>query len=634
MKILKIELSNFKGCKSAEYDFGDRTNVYGMNGTGKTTIADSILWVFTDKNISNEKVGMKIRNIFEVEKTPSVRIWFEHNGIEYDIEKSQKLETNTRNGIESRKTINNFRWNGQTITLKAINENLKDIGIDNDNFMMLVNPIDFLNRKQADVRKVIMRMAGSFTDIDIALQIGQAPDVASLLDQRTLEEIEATAKGTISKLKSEYGKNGEMIDAKIEALMESKTDGLDRAKIEEEKAKIQAEIEQIQAESSLSLSQTADKNAMERIVRELKEKYVKQLEIIFKTTNSLYNSKIEELKTIKNTILNADSNIRNRKREIERSKEIIEEYEKKILDIQNKDVVVDEVCPTCNRELPKVDVLHAKQRLEQQYQKTIDGHKDRIDREKAFVEECEKTIVDNQVILDNSNKELEEKQQELENTKFFKSTNEINYKDYPELVNLVDEIKEKDEQIKSFADEHRNDKYSAMANRLGILEDELKHLDNEMALVENNENIDKRIEEYKAEKIDVVGQKLKAEKILYQIGLINKAKNEIVVDEINSHFKKVKWKLFEYQMNGEYKEICEPTIDDKPLFSSVNTGKRLEAEVDILDGLQNFYGQNLPIILDNAECLDSTSKEKIKTNRQLILLNVSNIDKDLRVEGE
>lgn len=632
MKILKIELTNFKGCKSAEYDFGNKTNVYGMNGTGKTTIADAILWVFADKNYANEKFGAKVRNVLEEALNPVVKIWFEHNNIEYDVEKSQKLTVKNRNGIESKKTENYYKWKGIEINQKTFFKHVEEIGIDLENFTMLVNPIDFLNRKQADVRKVIMSMAGSFLDIDIALKLGTAPDVASLLDSRTLEEIEATAKGTITKLKSNFGKNGEIIDAKIESLLESKTDNLDRAKIEQEKEQIETEIAKIQTESSLSITKTANKNAIERVLKELKEKYLNQLNIIFTTTNSVYNAKVAELKTIKNTYLNAENNIRNRNNEKDYSVKKIAEIEAKIKELEAKEIEVDEKCPTCGQELPKVDVLHTKQRLEQQKVAEIGKLNELIKSEQNRIQGIEKTISDNQVILDESNVEIKEKELELTNTPHFNSTNEIVFTDYPELVSLVEEIKKKEAEIKDDSD--GSDKFSAMSNRLAILENELKHLESQLTLIKNNESIDKRIEDYKQEKVEMVNQKLYNEKLLHQINLINRAKNEIVVDEINNRFKKVKWKLFDYLMNGDYKEICEPMIDDKPLFSSVNTGLRIEAEIDILDGLQNFYEQNLPIIIDNAECLDSNSKEKLTTNRQLILLNVSNIDKELRVEGE
>ena len=51
MKLLKLKLKNFKGIKdfTLETD-GKNVNVYGENGTGKTTIFDAFLWLLFDKD--------------------------------------------------------------------------------------------------------------------------------------------------------------------------------------------------------------------------------------------------------------------------------------------------------------------------------------------------------------------------------------------------------------------------------------------------------------------------------------------------------------------------------------------------------------------------------------------------------
>ena len=46
-------------------------------------------------------------------------------------------------------------------------------------------------------------------------------------------------------------------------------------------------------------------------------------------------------------------------------------------------------------------------------------------------------------------------------------------------------------------------------------------------------------------------------------------------------------------------------------------------KLDIIRGLQNFFGMNVPVFVDGAECLDSTSIKAIDMDCQLILLSVS-----------
>ena len=44
IKLKKLKLQNFKGQRHLDIDFEDVTNIYGRNGTGKTTVLDAFLW--------------------------------------------------------------------------------------------------------------------------------------------------------------------------------------------------------------------------------------------------------------------------------------------------------------------------------------------------------------------------------------------------------------------------------------------------------------------------------------------------------------------------------------------------------------------------------------------------------------
>ena len=55
-------------------------------------------------------------------------------------------------------------------------------------------------------------------------------------------------------------------------------------------------------------------------------------------------------------------------------------------------------------------------------------------------------------------------------------------------------------------------------------------------------------------------------------------------------------------------------------------------KIDIIKGLQKFYGQSYPVFLDGAECLSEVSKAMIKAECQMIYL-VVNEDKELSVRA-
>ena len=133
----------------------------------------------------------------------------------------------------------------------------------------------------------------------------------------------------------------------------------------------------------------------------------------------------------------------------------------------------------------------------------------------------------------------------------------------------------------------------------------------------------KKQREYEQAKAD-------AEKILHQLKEVSKRKNELLVEEINQHFGIVSWKLFDYQKNGEYKEVCVPMVDGKKFGVTTNTGREIQAKLDICNSFQRFFDMYVPIFLDGAESLNNEYIPAVDT--QLILLSVSE-DKQLKVEG-
>ena len=56
MKILHLRLENFRGIRELDIDFdGKNADIFGANGTGKTTIANAITWLFCDAPATEEK---------------------------------------------------------------------------------------------------------------------------------------------------------------------------------------------------------------------------------------------------------------------------------------------------------------------------------------------------------------------------------------------------------------------------------------------------------------------------------------------------------------------------------------------------------------------------------------------------
>ena len=161
------------------------------------------------------------------------------------------------------------------------------------------------------------------------------------------------------------------------------------------------------------------------------------------------------------------------------------------------------------------------------------------------------------------------------------------------------------------------------------LKSQLEEVNKIIAQAANNIRIDEQITDMQKKQHEYEQAKADAEKILHQLKEVSKRKNALLVEEINQHFGIVSWKLFDYQKNGEYKEVCVPMVDRKEFGVTTNTGREIQAKLDICNSFQKFFDMFVPIFLDGAESLNNEYLPAADT--QLILLTVTE-DKQLKVE--
>ncbi len=109
-----------------------------------------------------------------------------------------------------------------------------------------------------------------------------------------------------------------------------------------------------------------------------------------------------------------------------------------------------------------------------------------------------------------------------------------------------------------------------------------------------------------------------------------KTKVKLMESSINSKFKYVKFRFFKTQVNGGIDEDCEALVDGVPFSTNLNSGAKINAGIDIINTLANYYGIKAPIFIDNRE---STTK-LIDTESQIVNLVVSSSDKKLRIKND
>lgn len=635
----KVVLENFMCYAHAEFDLFTLTKIMARNGVGKSSIVAVINWVLyncdgdlkDNPNVRREVNGKPVDDMDTYGE-----LTFDIDGKEITMKKVQK-RTYSKDG-RSYKDDNKYFINDVPKTLKDFNAYLD---VDMNVFKMCSNVNAFLNQKPAEMREYLFSLVGDVTDLDIASQKAELAELVPLLNKYTVEELSAMNKAT----KTKITKDLPILDGQIK---EKERDiqlkqAIDVSDLELQKNSLKEQIancvakqtnnDKLLAEYDKASSDVLDlKFKQGDLLRKANEENVKARRDI----ENRISEKKDYLFNIADTIQKNNSEIYGYQNDIESGTR----ERNRLADVWNKikEEKFDEntvVCPTCHRELPAEEIESLRSSFEKtkadrlakvekdglEVKADIDNARDMIPK----LEECNKDNIANQKKLEKEVADLEKQLSEL--------PQEIDVTATEEYKALEQKIAEKEQAM------HKANDISAVKAELKSQETALRQqlAECESQIAKSDTAADEqRLEELKQTRIDSEQNKANAEKILDLLDELDKAKNEALTEAVNSHFGLVKWQLFEYAKNGNYKSCCIPTVDGKSILTTMsNKGNRILGRVDICNSIQKISGISVPIILDDSESLSTDNQKKVSemVDSQLIMLIVNDGEKLEIVEG-
>lgn len=637
MILKKIIAEQFKGVDHAEYDFWTRTLVTGRNGSGKTRLADMWFWLFADKDYSL-KSAPEVHSDFLSESEPSVTAVCDINGREVTLRKFQK-DSRTKKQKETGAPIrisNQYEINAVPKSQKDFFSYLTETGIDIDSFLLLSHPVIFTSQKSADCRKVLFGMVSDITDKEIADSMDGCEELGGLLENLTADEITAMKK----REKKEADENLDAIPNQIVGLEKAKV-VVDADEYQHEREKLQSEIDAIEKEIAENPVPSIGELNQKLVLLEKEERQLTveaNADRVEKLT--AMDAEIGEMKRL---LSEKEREMIQRKNNVSDALKGKNEFEKRYFDLSKEfqDVKLKEfaldttTCPYCGQELPVHRLDEAKRHFEEDKRKRMDDInaeakdiKTRWKKLESIVKEegeristLDKEIIQLQGLIADKSKLREPLERVIT-----VDGSEEQQRIMQEILTVRRKIAERDDLVMA-EDARRNEIRERQAA--------MRAIDDELAQIKVNERIDSQIADLQSKQKDYAQAKSDAERILYQLSQISMKKNELLTDQVNSHFTRVKFRLFVTQKNGDVKDDCTPLVltpdgEYRDMTFSANTAAIVLAQLDIISGLQKFYGQNMPVFLDGAECLDDVSKSQIDIDTQLIMLCVS--DGDLKVE--
>lgn len=635
----KVVLENFMCYAHAELDFYAITKIMAENGKGKSTIATAYMWCLFNCDYElkdNPVVRREVDGKSVDDMDTSVELTLDVDGKEVAMKKVQK-RTYSKDG-SSYKDDNKYFINDVPKTLKDFNAYLD---VDMNVFKMCSNVNAFLNQKPAEMREYLFGLVGDVTDLDIASQKAELAELVPLLNKYTVEELSAMNKATKTKITKDLPILDGQIkekerDIQLKQAIEVSNLELQKNSLKEQIADCiakQTDNDKLMAEYDKASADILDlKFKQGDLSRKANEENVKARREI----ENKISEKKDYLINIANTIQKNNSEISDYQNDIEsgaRERNRLADVWKKIKEEKFNDNTA--ICPTCRRELPAEEIESLRSSFEKtkadrlakvekdglEVKADVDNARDMIPR----LEKCNEENIANQQKLEEEVADLEKQLSEL--------PQEIDVSATEEYKALEQKIAEKEEAM------HKANDISAVKAELKSQETALRQqlAECESQIAKSDTAADEqRLEELKQTRIDSEQNKANAEKILDLLDELDKAKNEALTEAVNSHFSLVKWQLFEYAKNGNYKSCCIPTVDGKSILTTMsNKGNRILGRVDICNSIQKISGISAPIILDDSESLDEENQKKVAemVDSQLIMLIVNDSEKLEIVEG-
>jgi len=665
VQLKRLVVTNFKGARKLDIPFNEKTSLYGANGTYKSTTYDAFLWLLFGKN-ADDKKDFSIKNTVEKElnrQDHEVEAIMVIDGEENTLKRVYKEKWEKKKGEEfSRMTGNEtvYFWNGVPMPQKDFVSKINSV-LEESVFKLITNPLAFNDIKWQDRRSLLTTMFGDVSNEELAKGNSEYEELVSKLTQgKTLSDYQKQILAEVKKSKDEL----KAIPTRIDEVSKSIPETLDfnalRTELDSKDLELKHIDKQIQDKSAAfdSILEAhrqkqmkahglkADISTIEITTRKTAKDQVTPDETSLMLIQNTITDKTQELKSAENTLSILETKVSTCENEIASTTSKMDAKRNEWNAENAKTAIFDEnefCCPTCKRNFESEDVETKKTEMLSTFnanktltlntimmqgqslanetialETELNTLKSRIENGKKLITDIKKTIekAEADLVLEKS-KHADAKDLLSEEDVYndMLSKNILYQEKKAELVQLEEQMKE--------VPKVDIDELKSQRNQIISEIDQIKtKLQIEAQITQANS----RIEALKQEESNLAQIVANTEKTQFTIERFEKLKMESLEQKVNSKFQMVKFRMFDQQVNGGESPACEILVNGVP-FSDANTASRINAGLDIINVLCDYYQVSAPIFIDNRESV----VEIIDTNSQIINLIVSEKDKTLRV---
>lgn len=634
MKLVQLNLQNFKGIEFGDFRFTNNTIIRGDNATGKTTVFDALCWLLFGKD-SLDRADFQIKTLKNGEPVHNVNHMVQaafdnEDGTGFTLKRIYREKYSNPRGGEVKLTghTTDYFINDVPSKEKEYKAFINNM-INEDVFKLITNPL-FFNEQYTwqNRRKLLLEMCGDVDDASVINSKDELKRLTELLNGRSVDE----QRKIIASKKTAINKELDMIPVRIDEAVKCKPTPLEaEQKLKDDIATIETAIKQLEEDKSVIINglDSAERTAK---IRELKRKLVdrksqlmnehtekeRRLEHEYKLSLVQLQMAESERDRYKDREYELDTQIKQEEARIEKLQSEFDKFNQSQFD--------DELCPTCGQPYPAEKRAELEAIFNTQKATNLEEWQKLIDSAKALKQNYIEQKEVMQVKADGMCSQIEE----LSNTKDAKqkAMNEVGGVDLDNDVQ-VNDLKAELFMLELDEDNTSDDQLKRLDSELSELADKRSTLQTELTKYDVIRDITKRINELEQEQQRLINEKNLVDETAFLLDEFVKAKVEMLEDTINKHFTITTFKMANVLVNGSVEDCCETMVDGVP-YRSLNNAARINAGIDIINALTKFYNVTAPVFIDNAEAVTKF----VNCNSQTVKLIVDETCKELRVDME
>ncbi len=645
MRIKHIFLQNFckfYGSNVVDTDLYDRTEVSGVNESGKSTIKRAIQYIFgcRDEN------GREITGIRPHDK--------DGDDIDGDITAEVTVEVDGTDKVLKKVCRQNFNKKGEftgNVTDYYVNDIpkkaadfeafLEESVCGKDKFSLCINAMTLLLKGGTDQRALLADMFGQHSNDDICNQFPEFEALRTVLQDGTVDELK---KRCNTQLYGTRGRNGTKGLQDLLDEIPSRIDEVSRQRVDIDLADLELKKKALLDKLSENIKQQTDTQNSMKSYDKLSDGII-ELKGQLSALQQKANEKLDADRREKRTTLNQIQNEHQKEllkadtisEEITALEKRIAQYEQKRHDLKkswdlNNSLKFDEnslICSYCGQEYPE--------EKKEQLRAEFDSHKahelELITKEGSS---CADRIKADKAELEHKREELKKTEDEVERFEKEVSIADNALNSIPTSVDISNTEEYKAVQSQIAEKEAAMNKFTDM-NLLRIqlkgdeeqIRNDISVVDKSLASVSINESVDKRIAELEQERRNIAQKITDVQAQLDLLKRFSRKKNELLEADVNKYLSFCTVRMFRPLVNGDTEECCDFTYLGEPYSRNMNHGARILTEIDICNAFQKRCGVELPIMVDDTESLDPWKIPDVDS--QLIMFRRSD-DASLKVE--